>query len=160
MKQMSERQIINVKLKKLYPDAIPFKYTRKGDACLDMFAYEDHVLKVGETNVIKTGIALEIPYGFEGLVRGRSGLFSKGIVCHLGTVDPTYRGDIGIMLTNISNEDFIITKGMRLSQFTVKPIYEIDFEEVNALSETDRGANGYGSSGLKDVVFSPTAKLG
>ena len=140
--------MINVKFKKLNPNAIPFSYSRKQDACMDMYALEGTVIPTGTTKIIPTGIAVEIPQGYEGLVRGRSGLASKGITAHLGTIDETYRGDVGMIITNHTSTPFTVEAGMRLAQFTVKPVYHIELEEVEELSDTSRGSNGYGSSGV------------
>lgn len=140
-------QII-VHFKKLTQDARQFKYSRKLDACMDMFANINTTLEVGETKIISTGIAVELPAGFEGIIRGRSGLASKGIWVHIGTIDETYRGDLGVIMTNLSKEPFVINKHMRIAQFTVKPVYDIYLNEVDTLSKTERGENGYGSSGI------------
>ena len=140
--------MINVKFKKLNPNAIPFSYSREQDACMDMYALEGTTIPAGTTKIIPTGIAVEIPQGYEGLVRGRSGLASKGITTHLGTIDETYRGDVGMIIANHTNADFKVEAGMRLAQFTVKPVYHIQLEEVEELSDTSRGSNGYGSSGV------------
>ena len=140
--------MINVKFKKLNPNAIPFSYSREQDACMDMYALEGTTIPAGTTKIIPTGIAVEIPQGYEGLVRGRSRLASKGITAHLGTIDETYRGDVGMIIANHTNADFKVEAGMRLAQFTVKPVYHIQLEEVEELSDTSRGSNGYGSSGV------------
>ena len=140
--------MINVKFKKLNPNAIPFSYSREQDACMDMYALEGTIIPAGTTKIIPTGIAVEIPQDYEGLVRGRSGLASKGITAHLGTIDETYRGDVGMIIANHTNADFKVEAGMRLAQFTVKPVYHIQLEEVEELSDTSRGSNGYGSSGV------------
>lgn len=140
--------MINVKFKKLNPNAIPFSYSREQDACMDMYALEGTIIPASTTKIIPTGIAVEIPQGYEGLVRGRSGLASKGITAHLGTIDETYRGDVGMIIANHTNADFKVEAGMRLAQFTVKPVYHIQLEEVEELSDTFRGSNGYGSSGV------------
>ena len=140
--------MINVKFKKLNPNAIPFSYSREQDAGMDMYALEGTTIPAGTTKIIPTGIAVEIPQGYEGLVRGRSGLASKGITAHLGTIDETYRGDVGMIIANHTNADFKVEAGMRLAQFTVKPVYHIQLEEVEELSDTSRGSNGYGSSGV------------
>ena len=140
--------MIRVKFKKLIDYAIPFKYTREGDACMDMYSVEDTTIKPNSTKIISTGIALEIPIGFEGIVRGRSGLASKGIHVHIGTIESSYRGDIGIIITNTTNKSFSINRGDRIAQFTVKPVNNILMEESEVLSETERGANGFGSSGI------------
>lgn len=140
--------MIRVKFKKLIDYAIPFKYTREGDACMDMYSVEDTTIEPNSTEIVSTGIALEIPTGFEGIVRGRSGLASKGIHVHIGTIESSYRGDIGIIITNTTNKSFSINRGDRIAQFTVKPVNNILMEESEVLSETERGANGFGSSGL------------
>ena len=140
--------MIRVKFKKLIDYAIPFKYTREGDACMDMYSVEDTTIESNSTEVVSTGIALEIPTGFEGIVRGRSGLASKGIHVHIGTIESSYRGDIGIIITNTTNKSFSINRGDRIAQFTVKPVNNILMEESEVLSETERGANGFGSSGI------------
>ena len=138
---------VELKFKKLTDTAIPFKYSREGDACMDMYADSDAVIYPHETVIIKTGIAVEIPEGFEGIVRGRSGLASQGISVHIGTIDETYRGDIGVIITNNSMQVFGIHKGNRIAHFTVKPVYPVHLTEVEELSETERGEQGYGSSG-------------
>lgn len=138
---------IELKFKKLTDTAIPFKYSREGDACMDMYADSEAIIYPHETVIIKTGIAVEIPEGFEGVVRGRSGLASQGISVHIGTIDETYRGDVGVIVTNNSMQVFGIHKGNRIAQFTVKPVYPVHLTEVEELSETERGEQGYGSSG-------------
>ena len=140
--------MVMVKFKKLHPDAITFSYTRDNDACMDMFALIDEHIIPGDTKIIPTGIAVEIPKGYEGIVRGRSGFASRGFLIHTGTIDEEYRGDIGIIITNLSNVSLRINKGTRLSQFTIKPVYKIKLIEQLELSNTNRGSNGYGSSGI------------
>lgn len=137
-----------VKFKKLVPDAVPFAYSREEDACMDMYSVKNWVILPRETKIVPTGIAVEIPHGYEGIVRGRSGLASKGISVHVGTVDETYRGDVGVIITNNTYEPFEIKKGNRIAQFTVKPVLKVELEEVDELSSTERGTNGYGSSGI------------
>lgn len=138
----------NVRFRKLTPDAKPFEYSRKLDACMDMFSNEDKVIHAGETTIIHTGIAVEIPHKFEGIVRGRSGLASKGIFVHIGTIDEEYRGEVGIIICNTTKTLFEVKKGMKLAQFTIKPVYTIYLTEADELSKTERGENGYGSSGI------------
>ena len=140
--------MINVKFKKLDPSAIPFAYTRKGDACMDMYALNDDIIYPHSTGIVPTGIVVEVPEGYEGIVRGRSGLNSRGMKVATGTIDETYRGDVGIIITNHTDAQFIIEKGMRLAQFTVKPVHRVQLVELTELTDTERGVNGYGSSGL------------
>lgn len=140
--------MIQVKFKRMTDTAKPFSYSREGDACMDMYADENIVLMPHQTCIIPTGIAVELPSGYEGLVRGRSGLATDGITVHLGTIDETYRGNVGIIVTNTRSLPFVVQRGMRVAQFTVKPVYKITLEEVDTLSSTARGENGYGSSGI------------
>ena len=137
-----------VKFIRLLEHAIPFNYSRESDACMDMYAAEERTVWKGQTVKILTGIAVQLPSGFEGVVRGRSGLALKGIHVHIGTVDEEYRGDVSIILSNLSSErPFKITQGMRIAQFTIKPVHRIALEEVMELPNTERGNNGFGSSG-------------
>jgi len=139
---------MKVKFTKLTDTAIPFSYSRENDACMDIYSDMDCALLPKQTMIIHSSIAVEIPSGYEGIVRGRSGLAAKGISVHLGTIDETYRGDVGVIMTNHSNEPFFIEKGNRIAQFTVKPVLRVELEEVSELSSTERGTQGYGSSGI------------
>lgn len=138
---------MEVKFKKRNPDAIPFQYTREDDACMDVFSLINKTLLPKETAIIPTGISLEIPNNYEGIIRGRSGLSSKGIQVYIGTIESSYRGDIGVIITNNSDKPFEISKGNRIAQFTIKPVIKIQLIEFTSLSDTERGENGYGSSG-------------
>lgn len=140
--------MIIVGFKKLSDTAIPFKHSRDGDACMDMYADEDVIVPIGFSAVIPTNIAVEIPSGYEGIVRGRSGLAAQGIMVHTGTIDETYRGSVGVIVSNHSSDTFKISKGNRIAQFTVKPVLKVILKEVEELSSTERGTSGYGSSGI------------
>lgn len=137
--------------KKLSPDAKPFEYSRPGDACMDMFALDYTKIYRNQPTLIKTGIAVEIPDGYEGIIRGRLGYtLTHGIFIHVGTIDSAYRGDVGIIATLVGGEDvpfIIIPKHARIAQFSIHPITKIDLIE-RQLSETERGEKGFGSSGL------------
>ena len=138
-----------VKFIKLLEDAIPFKYSRETDACMDIHAAEDAYIWPNNTAKVLSGIAVQLPIGFEGIVRGRSGLALKGIHAHTGTIDEEYRGDISVVLSNTTKNLYSIKKGMRIAQFTIKPVHRIELEEVQELSNTERGSNGFGSSGTE-----------
>lgn len=138
---------LEVPYKKLNSEAIPFKYSRTLDACMDIYSNADVTVNPGTTAIIPTGIALEIPEGFEGIIRGRSGLSSKGLQVQIGTIDSTYRGEIGVMFYNSTDKPYNIKKGNRIAQFTLKPIIRLRMVEKDTLSETERGERGYGSSG-------------
>ena len=138
-----------VKFKKVMPTATIPKYTRYADACLDLTCATNIILDPGATAVIPTGLAIELPKGFEGRIRGRSGLASKGIYVHHGTIDEEYRGEIGIIITNNSSEDIYLHIGDRIAQFSISPVYKIVVREVDEVLETNRGSLGFGSSGLQ-----------
>lgn len=109
-------------------------------------------LKPLERAIIKTGLFIELPVGYEAQVRPRSGLAAKSGITVLnapGTIDADYRGEIGVILVNLSNEPFTITNGERIAQLVIARHERAIWDEVEELSETDRGAGGFGSTGLK-----------
>ncbi|MDR2741681.1 MAG: dUTP diphosphatase [Treponema sp.] len=100
---------------------------------------------------IPTGLILEIPAGYEGQVRPRSGLaFRHGITVlnSPGTIDSDYRGEVSVIIINLGNEEFTVKDGDRIAQLVVAPVYRAPFVEAKELSETDRGAGGFGSTGV------------
>jgi dUTP pyrophosphatase len=110
------------------------------------------VLKPLERVLVKTGLFIELPIGVEAQVRPRSGLaLKKGITVlnSPGTVDADYRGEIGVILVNVSNEDFTIENGERIAQLIIAKHERANWEEVTILSETSRGEGGFGSTGVK-----------
>lgn len=130
------------------------KYQTKGAAGFDLQAAlgegESILLKPQEYKLIPTGIALMIPFGYEGQIRPRSGLALKsGITClnSPGTIDSDYRGEIKVLLINHSCEDFLITHGIRIAQMVIAPVVQMNFSQVEILEETERGAQGFGSTG-------------
>ena len=109
-------------------------------------------LKPLERALVKTGLFIELPIGFEAQVRPRSGLAIKKGVTVLnspGTVDADYRGEIGVILVNLSSETFVVENGERIAQLVIAKHERAEWNEVDALSETARGAGGFGSTGLK-----------
>lgn len=109
-------------------------------------------LKPLERVLVKTGLFIELPIGYEAQVRPRSGLaLKKGITVlnSPGTVDADYRGEIGVILVNLSSETFVIENGERIAQLVIAKHERAEWIEVTALSETERGAGGFGSTGLK-----------
>ncbi|MCM5662227.1 dUTP diphosphatase [Galbibacter mesophilus] len=110
------------------------------------------VLKPLERAIVKTGLFIELPVGAEAQVRPRSGLAAKKGITVLnapGTIDADYRGEIGVILVNLSNEDFTIENGERIAQLVIARHEHISWTEVSELSETTRGAGGFGSTGVK-----------
>ncbi len=137
-----------LKVKKLNPDAIIPKYAHFDDAGFDLFAIEDTLIKVGERKVIKTGLAMEIPTGYVGLVWDKSGISVKeGIKTLAGVVDSTYRGEALAAVINLSNKDYEFKKGHKVAQMIIQKKETVEFEEVSELDNTVRGDSGFGSTG-------------
>lgn len=118
-----------------------------GSACFDAYANECRIIEPNQTVIVSLGIRTEFDDGYYLEVRGRSGNTSKGILVGLGTVDSDYRGIIGAIVTNLSKTKFEIQQGDRIAQLMLKKIEPCVLEEVEELSETDRGEGGFGSTG-------------
>lgn len=137
---------MNIKIKLLNNGKLPIKKT-EGAACYDCYSNEEIEIKGGQTKIIKLGFALELPSGYYAEIRGRSGLSASGILCHIGTIDEDYRGEVGAIITNLNPAAKLFNKGERICQMMIKPILETDFVETDELSETKRGLGGFGSTG-------------
>lgn len=129
-------------------------YETAASAGMDLRANLSHqeVLKPLERKLIPTGLFIELPVGFEAQIRPRSGLafkFGVSIVNSPGTIDADYRGEIKVLLINLSNDDFSIGDGDRIAQMVIAKHENAQWIEVNELSATDRGAGGYGHTGVK-----------
>tara|TARA_R110002050_G_scaffold20125_2_gene57184 strand:- start:3882 stop:4313 length:432 start_codon:yes stop_codon:yes gene_type:complete len=140
-------QIIN-KSKHVTPN-----YETEGSAGMDLRANieEAITLKPLERTIVKTGLFIALPIDFEAQVRPRSGLAAKKGITVLnspGTVDADYRGEIGVILVNLSNDDFVINDGERVAQLVIAKHERVKWEEVEVLSETKRGSGGFGSTGV------------
>lgn len=145
---MKEKAILRIK--KLVPDAILPGYAHPGDAGLDLCAVEELEIAPGESSLVRTGIAVEVPRCTEAQVRPRSGLALKHQVTVLntpGTIDEGYRGEVGVILINHGKAPFKVTKGMRIAQMVIKPVLAVQVEEAAELSDTSRGGGGFGSTG-------------
>lgn len=128
-------------------------YATSGSSGLDLRAniHETIILKPMERVLIPSGVRMEIPEGYEGQVRGRSGLalnYGIGIVNGLGTIDSDYRGFIGVMLINFSSTPFTINRGDKIAQLVICPVQRVELVEVDKLGESTRGINGYGHTGI------------
>ncbi|MDA9235111.1 dUTP diphosphatase [Polaribacter sp.] len=128
-------------------------YETQGAAGMDLRANieKEITLKPLERAIVKTGLFIALPVGFEAQVRPRSGLAAKKGITVLnspGTVDADYRGEIGVILVNLSNDDFIINDGERIAQLIIAKHERANWVEVNVLDETARGAGGFGSTGM------------
>ena len=130
------------------------KYETNGSSGMDLAAYinSDVNIEPGKTAIIPTGLTLSIPEGYEIQIRPRSGLAAKQSVSVLntpGTIDADYRGEIKIILINLSSEKFLVENGLRIAQMVVSPVEQAKLEEVKKLSKTGRGVGGLGSTGNK-----------
>ena len=141
-------------IKRLAKDVSLPKYETNGSSGMDLAANIEKSINInpGKTAIIPTGLAVSIPNGFEIQIRPRSGLAAKMNITVLntpGTIDADYRGEIKVILINLSDKVFVVEKGLRIAQMVVCPIIKAHLEEVNELNNTDRGEGGFGSTGTK-----------
>ena len=138
-----------VQATKISDKAILPTYGHDGDACFDLYAIEDVVIRPGEIKMIRTGLAVVIPEGHEMIIRPRSGMSLKGIIIPNSpcTIDAGYRGEIKTPFMNVGDTIIGIKAGDRYAQGTVKPIWLVVFNEVEMLPGSDRGTGGFGSTG-------------
>jgi dUTP pyrophosphatase len=144
--------MMQLKVKRLNPAALLPSYARAGDAGLDLFAVASATIGPGASALVGTGIAIELPPGTEAQVRPRSGLALKHAITVLntpGTVDEGYRGEVGVILINHGQTAFVIEAGMKIAQLVVSPRIEVEVTEAAELSDTHRGAGGFGSTGTR-----------
>lgn len=142
---------MKIKILKLDKSAIIPRYEHPNDSGLDLISTEELEIPSGESKLIHTGIAIELPQGTEAQIRPRSGLALKHQITVLntpGTVDEGYRGEIGVILINHGKDSFKVTKGMKIAQMVITPVIRVEVEEVDSLSETSRGSGGFGSTGI------------
>lgn len=140
---------VKLRVKKLHPDAILPSYGHAGDSGMDLFSVEDVVIPAGERVIVRTGIALEYPEGYCTLIWDKSGMSgNSGIKVMGGVFEGVYKGEYKIILFNTSKENYSIKKGQKICQVLVQPIIYADVEEVSELSDSSRGANGFGSTGM------------
>ena len=138
---------MEIKAKKLQPDAKLPRYGHKGDAGLDVFSSIDFVLEKGRVEAIATGIKVAIPDGYVGLIWDKSGVSLKGIHRLAGVIDSGYRGEVKVVMINLSEKPFVIEKGMKIAQMLVQPVTMVHVTEAEDLDDTSRGEDGFGSTG-------------
>ncbi len=154
---MSERASISITRLPHAADLPLPAYATEQAAGMDLLAAveRDLVLAPGQRAIVPTGIAIALPEGFEAQVRPRSGLAAKNGVTVLnapGTIDADYRGEVGVILINHGQENFTVTRAMRIAQMVIARYARAQWQEVSSLSETARGAGGFGSTGTKAKV--------
>ncbi len=142
---------INIKIVNQSNNELP-AYATAYSAGVDLRAFieEPIVLKPLERKLISTGLFIELPEGYEAQIRPRSGLAFKhgiGVLNSPGTIDADYRGEIKVILINLSNEDFVINSGERICQMVIAAVEQVNFINVDVLSDTQRGAGGFGHTG-------------
>lgn len=139
---------MELKVKRIHPDAKLPLYHHKGDAGLDLFSVIDYVLEVKEVKPVPTGIKIAVPEGYVGLIWDKSGLSLRGVHRLAGVVDSGYRGEVQVVLVNLGSEPFSIQKGMKIAQLLIQPVEEMKVVVSEDLDETSRGEKGFGSTGL------------
>lgn len=141
---------MKLQIKKNHPDARIPRYTIEGDAGLELYSLEDVSLSPDERRIVKTGISMKIPKGYVGLIWDKSGIAVKGGIKTMGgVIDSNYRGDVGVILKNLSDEVYEIKRGDKIAQMLIQKVECSIIEEVNELDETERGDGGFGSTGLR-----------
>ncbi|HXP83546.1 MAG TPA: dUTP diphosphatase [Bryobacteraceae bacterium] len=140
---------MRIPIKKLHSDAVLPHYAHGPleDAGLDLRAVERIVLSPGVSQAVPTGIAIELPAGYEAQVRPRSGMALKhSVTVNFGTIDPGYRGEIRVIMFNLGHSDYVVEPGDRIAQLVIARYEAIEWEE-GELGDSTRGAGGFGSSG-------------
>lgn len=132
---------------KLLPGAKPLARGSKRASGWDLCANENVCIHHGLIAKVRTGVCIELPSGYEGQVRPRSGLSAKGVWVKLGTVDEDYRGEISVVLGNFSGGPYDIVCGDRIAQLVIAAVPQVSVEYVESLTPTERGEKGFGSSG-------------
>lgn len=138
-----------MKVKKLHPDALLPRRAHPTDSGADLFALARTVLPPRSVTNVHTGVAVELPEGTSGIIWGKSSVESKGVKAMAGLVDAPYRGELIVCMYNLNDTEFVFEKGQKVAQLVVLPTLYPDFEEAEELSDTARGAGGFGSTGNK-----------
>lgn len=140
-----------LRFKRIHPDAVLPAYAHPSDAGMDVRSVDDMTLAPGKRALVHTGLVMLLPPMFEAQVRPRSGLALKHGVTVLntpGTIDSGYRGEVGVILINFGDADFVIKKGDKIAQIVIAPVTQPEIVETAEIDETDRGAGGFGSTGV------------
>jgi dUTP pyrophosphatase len=141
---------MELKVKKLHKDAVLPDYSHDGDAGADLGSVESYSVESGMVCLVSTGLAMEIPFGYVGLIWDRSGVSTKNTVKTLaGVIDAGYRGEVKVALLNLNSKPFQIEKGMKVAQILIQKVESPIVVEVDELSDTARGDGGFGSTGIK-----------
>ena len=142
---------MTVGFKRIHPDAVLPAYAHASDAGMDLRSVDDVVVPSGGRALVHTGLVMALPPMHEGQVRPRSGLALKHGITVLntpGTIDAGYRGEVGVILANFGDADFSVKKGDKIAQLVIAPVLQPAVAEIDVVDETDRGAGGFGSTGV------------
>ena len=142
---------MTLSFKRIHPDAVLPAYAHPSDAGMDIRSVRSLVIPAGRRALVPTGLVVNLPAGYEAEVRPRSGLALKYGVTVLnspGTIDSGYRGEIGVILANFGEADFEVKVGDRVAQLVIAPVTQPTVVEAQEVDETDRGAGGFGSTGV------------
>ena len=137
----------NIAVEKLNENSILPSRSHCDDAGLDLYAAEGFVIEPGQGKMVSTGIAMEIPKGYVGMIADRSSMAKKGLKTAGGIVDSGYRGEVKVLLWNLSHQNYTVSPKDRVAQILLIPIATPVVQEVPQLSKTERGAGGFGSTG-------------
>lgn len=143
------KNTVNIKIKKLYPEATMPEYAHPGDAAFDVFALKDTIVPQRGRAIISTGIAMEFPAGYVALVWDKSGPPAKfGLTTMAGVIDSSYRGEVKIIMYNTEAQDYTFHAGDKVAQILIQSVERATITEVSQLSDTARGTGGFGSTGI------------
>lgn len=144
---MNKEIEMELRIKRIHPDAKLPCYGHPGDAGLDLYATETISLEPGRAFPVPTGIQASIPLGYVGLIWDKSGISLQGIHRLAGVVDAGYRGEIKVVMINLGEQAFRIEAGMKIAQMLIQPVAAVKIVDVKDLDETSRGRGGFGSTG-------------
>lgn len=149
---------MNIGVKKIHENAVIPQFAHATDTGFDLFTVENTIIQPKKKSIVRTGLIFDLPYGWGIQVRNKSGITVKGvpnllgynadITVYIGTIDSAYRGELGIMVKNETEETIVIPSGTKLAQGVLEKVYQCTFEEIEEVSETDRGNGGFGSTGV------------
>lgn len=142
---------MTLRFRRVHPDAVLPAYAHPSDAGMDVRSVDELTIAPGRRALVHTGLVMMLPPGYEAQVRPRSGLALKSGVTVLntpGTIDSGYRGEVGVILANFGEADFQVKTGDKIAQIVVAPVTQAEIVETEDVDETDRGAGGFGSTGV------------
>jgi dUTP pyrophosphatase len=145
---MKKELTMELRVKRIYPEAKLPVYGHPGDAGLDLFSVVDRELGPGEVFAVPTGIQVAVPAGHVGLVWDKSGISLQGVHRLAGVVDSGYRGEVQVVMINLGAAPFAVRKGMKIAQMLVQPVAAMTVVESDTFDNTSRGEGGFGSTGL------------